>query len=154
MSVSEPACELRPSIEADYDAIAEIWYSGASLPGVGPPVMPTLGELRERVDREFASGWEVTVALRADEVIGFVAIRPAEAVLAELFVRPGLIGSGVGRALLAHAKAAMRHGFTLFTRSSNTRARLFYEKAGLVFLRDDTHPRSGDPISYYGWNVR
>jgi ribosomal protein S18 acetylase RimI-like enzyme len=116
--------------------------------------MPTLSELRERVDLEFASGWNVTVAVRENDVIGFVAIKPSEAVLDQLFVRPGSTGGGLGQALLAHAMTAMPNGFTLFTRSANARARRFYEKAGLIFLRDDAHPRTGDPVTYYGWNVR
>jgi hypothetical protein len=33
------------------------------------------------------------------------------------------------------------------------RARRFYEKAGLIYLREDTHPRDGDPIVHYGWNL-
>jgi ribosomal protein S18 acetylase RimI-like enzyme len=154
MSIRTQTYELRASIESDHDAIAEVWHSSASLPGVGPPSMPTLGELRERVDLEFAAGWSVTVAVREGDVVGFAAIKRSEAVLDQLFVRPGSIGDGVGQALLAQAIAAMPNGFTLFTRSANTRARHFYEKAGLVFLRDDVHPRTGDPVAYYGWNVR
>lgn len=148
------AYQLRPAIEADHDAIAEIWHSSASLPGVGPLIMPAEAELRERVTAEFAGGWNVTVAVREGELLGFLAIEPHEAVLAELFVRPISIGSGVGRALLAHAMAAMPQGFTLITRSTNLRARDFYERAGLVALRDDKHPRTGDPVICYGWNIR
>ncbi len=93
----------------------------------------------------------MTVAVCGIEVIGFAAIKPREAILAELFVRPGSIGSGVGKALLAHCKMAMPEGFTLYTRSTNVNARRFYEKAGLIFLRDDVHPRTGDPVTHYGW---
>ncbi|MEI5681408.1 MULTISPECIES: GNAT family N-acetyltransferase [unclassified Mesorhizobium] len=154
MNDNNPTYELRPAAKADHDAIADIWHSSASLEGVGPPTMPTLNELRARVDPEFAAGWVVTLAVRGDEVVGFAAIKPREAVLAELFVRPGSIGGGIGRALLAHCKMAMPEGFTLYTRSSNIRARRFYEKAGLIFLRDAVHPRTGDPVTHYGWNVR
>jgi ribosomal protein S18 acetylase RimI-like enzyme len=153
MSMGAPAYELRPAGEADYDAIAEIWHSSASLPGVGPASIPSEAELRQRVELEFASGWSVTVAVRGNLVVGFVAIKPGEAVLSELFVRPRSLGEGIGRRLLAHAIAAMPNGFTLFTRSSNVRARRFYEREGLTLLRDGTHPRAGDPITYYGWNA-
>jgi putative acetyltransferase len=154
MNIKMQACQLRPATEADRDAIAEIWHTSASLPGVGPPIMPTAGELRERVDHEFAAGWQATVAVRDDRIVGFLAIKPAEGVLAELFVRPEAIGSGVGRALLGRAVEDMPAGFTLFTRSANERARRFYERAGLTFLSNDVHPRAGDPITYYAWNLR
>jgi ribosomal protein S18 acetylase RimI-like enzyme len=146
-----PAFILRPAEERDHDAIADIWHASASLPGVGPPVMPSLDELRQRAKAELAGGWVTTVAVAAGRIAGFVAIRPAEAILAEIFIAPDAIGSGAGRMLLDHAKAAMPQGFTLFTRSGNWRARAFYERAGLVPIRDDLHPRSGDPITYYRW---
>ncbi|MBS3647865.1 GNAT family N-acetyltransferase [Pseudaminobacter sp. 19-2017] len=115
--------------------------------------MPTLQELRQKVDLELAGGWRVTVAVRENDVVGFVAMKPNEAVLNELFVRPEAIGSGVGQALLAHAKAVMPAGFTLFTRSANARARRFYENAGLIVLRQAAHPRTGEPVTYYRWNA-
>ncbi|MBN9077689.1 MAG: GNAT family N-acetyltransferase [Rhizobiales bacterium] len=144
--------KLRPSDHADYDAIAEIWHGSASLPGVGPREMPSLAWLRERLDREFAAGWAVTVAVEGSAVLGFVAIKPKESVLDQIFVRPGWLGRGIGQALLAHAKAAMPEGFTLYTRHTNQGARLFYEKAGLHHFRDGVHSTSGDPIAYYSWS--
>jgi len=117
-------------------------------------MMPTEAELRKEIDAELSTGWQVTLAICGDEVVGFLAIRPDEAVLAELFVRPGSLGKGIGQALLARAIGAMPDGFTLFTRPGNTRARRFYEKAGLVVLREATHPQFGDPIVYYEWRRR
>lgn len=153
MNIAAQLFELRPSTHADYDAIARVWHTSASLPGVGPALMPTEAELRRRLDVEFAAGWSVTVATSLNELVGFVAIRPWEAVLAELFVQPGLLGKGIGGALLSKAKVEMPGGFTLYTRTTNAHARRFYEKKGLLALREDAHPRNGDPITYYGWNV-
>ena len=152
MDAPHPPTRLRPATPCDFDAIAGIWHAGASLPDVGPPVMPSREELRQRVDVEIATGWDVTVAEAGGELIGFLAIRPREATLNELFVEPGSLGGGVGKALFDHAKASMPDGFTLYTRSSNARASRFYEKAGMVPLRQDVHPRSGDPVIHYGWN--
>jgi GNAT superfamily N-acetyltransferase len=85
------------------------------------------------------------VAERVDDVIvGFAACGPADAGLApppagagELFaiyLRDGSQGTGVGRALLAAARVAMRgSGFTtavLWVFEANTRARNFYEADG------------------------
>jgi GNAT superfamily N-acetyltransferase len=142
---------LRPATDDDRDRIAEIWHSSASLPNVGPPVMPSYAQLRQRVDEEMASGWCVTVATEGQALLGFVAMRPGDAVLAELFVCPKQLGKGVGKMLLEHAKAETPGGFSLFTTSANSGARRFYEREGLVALREATHPRAGHPVTYYGW---
>ena len=143
--------ELRPARDVDYDAVAEVWHMSASLPDVGPAVMPSEQELRRRIDAELGAGWRVTLATDNDAVVGFVATRPSDAVLCELFVHPGYTGAGVGRALLQHAMTTMPEGFSLFTRSANTRARRFYERAGLVRSHEDVHPRTGDPVTFYAW---
>lgn len=143
---------LRHAVDQDRDAIAAIWHESAGLPTVGPAKMPSPAALRARVDVEMDGPWEVTVAELRGRVVGFLALKRDEAVLAELFLRPEVIGQGIGQALLARAKAAMPDGFTLFTRAGNARARRFYERAGLTVLRTEIHPRDGDPIVYYGWS--
>lgn len=146
--------KLRPATSHDHDAIAEIWLSSASLPGVGPPVMPTVEELRRRVGEESVAGWKVTVAEQNGTIVGFAAIKPSEAILDQLFVQPSLIGSGLGRALFKDCQEQMPVGFTLHTASSNEKARRFYENAGMQVLRQDTHPRTDHPVTYYVWNAR
>jgi len=143
--------ELRPATSADYDAIATIWHLSAGLPGVGPAQLPPLERLRERVDVEMEAGWQVTVAEASPEIVGFLAIKPEAAILDQLFMHPEARGLGLGRLLLDAAKAQMPDGFTLFTRPGNMPARKFYEKHGLVHLRDELHPVFGDPIVWYGW---
>jgi putative acetyltransferase len=113
--------------------------------------MPTLDELRKRVDLEFASGWSVTIAVHGNDIAGFVALRLDKAILDQLFVRPDLIRLGIGRMLFSHAMTMMPEGFTLYTRPMNRRACRFYEKMGLAPFDRGTHPRSGDPIVYYRW---
>ena len=142
---------LRSATDADRDRIAGIWHASASLPGVGPPSMPSRAELRRRVEEEMAGGWEVAVAESGHEILGFVAIRRRDGILAELFLSPSRIGAGIGKALLDHAKTAMPGGFTLFTTSANSRARHFYEREGLTALREAPHPRSGHPVTCYEW---
>ena len=143
--------ELRPATSADYDIIATIWHLSAGLPGVGPAQLPSLPRLRQRVDVEMEAGWQVTVAEASPEIVGFLAIKPEAAILDQLFMHPEARGLGLGRLLLDAAKAQMPDGFTLFTRPGNTPARRFYEKHGLVHLRDELHPIFGDPIVWYGW---
>lgn len=142
---------LRPATPDDYDAIAAIWHMSAGLPGVGPAQLPSLERLRERVDVEIEAGWQVTVAAASPEIVGFLAVKPEAAILDQLFMHPEARGLGLGRLLLDAAKTQMPDGFTLFTRPGNTPARRFYEKHGLVHLRDELHPIFGDPIVWYGW---
>ncbi|MFB9222731.1 GNAT family N-acetyltransferase [Paracoccus cavernae] len=149
---SKPLFELRGAREEERDQIAKIWHTSASLPDVGPPQMPSYEVLRARVDEELASGWSVTVAVAGGEIAGFVALRPAENYLAELFVSPSHLGCGLGKRLLDHAKSVMQDGFTLFTTTKNARARRFYEREGLTLERESLHPRAGHPITYYCWN--
>ncbi|MEO8684637.1 MAG: GNAT family N-acetyltransferase, partial [Devosia sp.] len=122
---------LRPAVEADLDSVAGIWHEGASLPGVGPVALPPIDVLRRRIDDELAEGWDLTVAEEQGEVAGFIALRCDQAVLDQLFVRPGSAGRGIGQALFAQAQAMMPAGFTLFTRPGNARARRFYEAQGM-----------------------
>jgi len=141
---------LRPAETADWNSVADIWHAGASLPGVGPDALPTRDALRAEIDKRLADGWVVTVAERRGTVVGFLAILPDQRVLAELFVAPVAIGSGIGTQLFRHAEGQMPQGFTLSTRPTNTRACRFYEQQGLRVVRRATHPRFGDAIVFYG----
>jgi GNAT superfamily N-acetyltransferase len=143
---------LRPAKDEDLKRIAEIWHTSASLPDVGPPTMPSYSDLRLRVDQEIEAGWEVTLAVAGAAVIGFIALKPKESILAEVFLCPDQIGNGVGKMLLDYAKTEMPGGFTLFTTSANVRARHFYEREGLTAFREAPHPRSGHPVTYFKWH--
>ena len=153
MTTPPQLTELRAARSTDLDSVAQVWHASASLPGVGPPIMPTVQQLRERVDTELASGWTLTVAISDGEITGMLAIRLATSVVEQLFVRPSHIGKQIGKALLQDAMNSMPDGFTLFTATTNRRAQAFYERQGLVFLRDGPDPRKGHPVSFYGWNA-
>jgi GNAT superfamily N-acetyltransferase len=81
-----------------------------------------------------ASG-DVWVAVLGDRPVGIVALAPGERAgtldLDKLFVRPGRLGSGIGRALLAHAVAeARRRGASRLTILADPNAVGFYEREG------------------------
>ncbi|MEE1786822.1 GNAT family N-acetyltransferase [Streptomyces sp. SP17BM10] len=81
---------------------------------------------------------ELLIAERAGEVLGFAYLVPqpdGRVLLDNLHVRPGSTGGGIGRALLAEARAhvAARHpGAALYLEvlRDNTRAVAFYEREG------------------------
>lgn len=154
MDASRSTVELRAAHDRDFDTVAQVWHESASLPGVGPPVMPTPSDLRARMDRELAAGWQLTVAVYAGEIVGLLAIKPDTSMLDQLFVGPSFRGAGVGMALLRHAMAHMPGGFTLHTASTNHHAKRFYERAGLNLIRDGDHPLTGHPVSFYRWQGR
>jgi len=116
--------------------------------------MPSLLQLRDRVDAELAWGWSLWVATRHRELVGMLAIRKSEASVDQLFVLPSAQGCGVGRLLLQQAMQEMPNGFTLRTAAANTGARAFYEKADLKLLSIDRHPSHGYAVCIYGWKAR
>jgi len=98
------------------------------------------------------------VAERDARAIGFVTVGPSDdatlppttGMLFALYLEPDVIGSGVGRALLAHGVDELRaRGFrdaVLWVLEENARGRRFYELAGWSFdgTRKD-YERDGAP---------
>jgi GNAT superfamily N-acetyltransferase len=122
------------------------------MDGAAPDV-PTHEALRDRIEVEIQSGWQLHVALRDGRVVGMLAVMPALATLDQIFVAPRDQGTGVGKALLDLAKQLMPTGFTLRLAAANGRAGSFYEKEGLKPIGEGIHPRTGIPVRFYGWNV-
>lgn len=104
---------------------------------------------RERTRREHledpASEWGTLVVDDAGRVVGFSTYgpsrdedaTPATGEVPAIYLDPEVIGTGVGRDLLAETIVALRAaGFTrasLWVLEQNVRARRFYEKAGWVW---------------------
>lgn len=75
------------------------------------------------------------VAFADEERVGFYAlqIRASEALLDHLWVLPGAMGHGVGRALFAHAEsAARRAGATQMSIVGDPNAEGFYQRMGAI----------------------
>jgi len=147
------AIQWRMAGKADLDAVAYVWHESARDADGAAPEIPTLDQLRSRIDLELASGWHLSIASQHGEIIAMLAVRTGTSVLDQLFVLPSKQGLGAGRALLQRATEIMPEGFTLRTASANHRARRFYERAGLALLDEGVHPSGGYPVCYYGWNV-
>lgn len=102
----------------------------------------------------FSQDGSFTLRYAEQRVVGMLALKRDEATLDQIFVLPAEQGKGVGAALMRSAKQAMPTGFTLRMAASNDRARRFYEKEGLRWLREGVHPWTGILVHFYGWNVR
>ena len=72
----------------------------------------------------------VRVALDDGRPVGFCASNPEW--VAQLYVRVGHIGQGIGSRLLDLAKSEATGGLWLYTFARNTNARRFYERRGFV----------------------
>ena len=93
---------------------------------------------------------EVWVAVAGGAPVGLMALRAG--FIDQLYVDPSAQRSGVGSALLDHAKRACPAGLALFTHQANTRARAFYESRGLRAVAFGVSPSPEcEPDVRYAW---
>lgn len=71
----------------------------------------------------------------------------------QLYVRPDVIGQGLGTLLLDKAKETMPSGLQLWTFQSNVRAQNFYEQRGFVAVEwtDGSSNEEREPDVRYVW---
>jgi chorismate mutase/GNAT superfamily N-acetyltransferase len=122
---------LRPADAEDLDEIAELFIATRrdAVP-LMPAVVSDDASIREWFTQH-AGERELWVAEDGD-ILGFAMVR--ENWLEALYVGPRQQGSGVGSALLDLVKAQRPGGFSLWVFASNTPARGFYHRHGLVEL--------------------
>lgn len=124
---------LRPASVADAPAMADV-HVDCRLANVGS--MPPMVHPRETAHRWMrgrlegeSTGW---VAERDGRLVGYLVLTGEW--LDDLFLAPGETGHGIGAALLDVAKAERPEGLCLWVFETNTGARRFYERHGLVEL--------------------
>ncbi len=146
---------VRPFARGDEAALVDIWFRGWLSVELERPVL-TRARLEERLPRDLAGRWDATVAEAGGGMVGFLAMAPKERRLDQLFVAPEAQGRGVGHRLFEVARQAMPGGFWLSTQPGNSRARAFYERAGMRLHRIRLDP-SGDRAIYElagpGWRL-
>ncbi|MET3960380.1 chorismate mutase/GNAT superfamily N-acetyltransferase [Marmoricola sp. OAE513] len=122
---------LRPGTPEDLPEIAELFLATrrAAVPQM-PPVVSSDDKVRAWFD-EHAHTQEIWVAEDGD-LIGFAMVEGAW--LNSLYVGPHHQAGGVGSMLLDLVKAQRPDGFGLWVFASNSSARGFYHRHGLVEL--------------------
>lgn len=150
-----PPVTVRPFVRGDEAALVDVWFRGWLSVGLAHPVV-TRARLEDRLPEDLAGRWDATVAEAGGRMVGFLALAPRERRLDQLFVAPEAQGRGVGHRLFEVARRAMPGGFWLSTQPGNSRARAFYERAGMRLDRIRPDP-SGDRAIYElagtGWSM-
>ncbi len=133
-----PPTTVRPATAADFDTWLPLWRGYQEFYQTDIPQATTLITWQRLLDP--AEPMHVALAEVGGEVVGFVhAIEHRSCwttgdymYLQDLFVRPGLRGAGVGRALIEHvyAEAAARGCSRVWwlTHETNTEAMLLYDR--------------------------
>jgi GNAT superfamily N-acetyltransferase len=121
---------LRPAEPGEADRVADVYLAArrGAVPAMPPLVHPEPDVRRWLAGR--VADDEVWVAAASGAVVGFA--RLTEDWLDDLYLDPAWTGRGIGGSLLELAKARRPDGFGLWVFESNTRARRFYARHGLV----------------------
>jgi chorismate mutase len=104
----------------------------AAVAASGIPEPRPEAAVRAWIDAIPKTGRRLWVAVREEEVLGFVVI--GDDWLFLLFVHPDRPAQGVGDALMELVKSTCPDGFGLRVHTANDRARAFYRRHGLVEL--------------------
>lgn len=146
---------IRLATRDDIDALAGVGSRayGATYPGIVPDkvLAEWMGNTAASWQKAFAeqgpdSPWRPWVAERGGDIIGYATTTPGKdwwlpppdgaGELTNLYLDPGVIGSGVGSALYDHAVADLRarafNPFVVWAFRDNQRAVRFYEGKGLA----------------------
>jgi N-acetylglutamate synthase-like GNAT family acetyltransferase len=132
--------QIRPARRDEAAALSELCARSKVVWGYDGAFMALARAALEVKPEEIAAG-DVWVAEADGVVAGVAALAAAEAPdtldLAKLFVMPGRLRRGIGRALFAHVIAVARHrGARHLTILADPNAAGFYEASGAVAIGD------------------
>ena len=154
-----PPFRLRAAVDADANAIAELYFASYRLLTFLPR-LHTLDSYRWFVANRMLKECAVTVAEDDTGIVAFIALqgelarhRNADIPGFWLYVRPDRIGRGAGTQLIEDAKASGVASLELWCFQAHTRARRFYEARGFHAIRftDGSDNEERTPDVRYRW---
>jgi GNAT superfamily N-acetyltransferase len=128
---------------SDLVEISELWHRSWLSSDPQDRAAATVSDLRNRLQCE---NWDLHLVREDGRIVAFLALDERSDILAQMLVEPACQRRRIGHFLLGYAKRRMPGGFTLRTDETNTGARRFYEKNGLILDRCE------DRRAYYRWH--
>lgn len=140
---------LRPYDAGDFEATVTMWRE-VSVATYTFLKLHTFEEDRAYFRDTIVPGNKLTVAERAGRIVGYLAQQGS--MIDRLYVAVAAQGTGVGTALLRHARKASPTFLRLFTHQKNHGARAFYEARGFqVHKLGVSPPPESEPDVEYHW---
>lgn len=127
----ELATIVRPATSADLPACAEIINSYIDDTEWLPRTI-SREDLEALFAPELLNQRTVLVAERDGEIVGYASLDTEAGFLPALYLKPGVRGAGLGKALLDAVKSARPNGFELTVFEPNKDAMRFYIREGLI----------------------
>lgn len=142
---------IEPSRPDDVAAIAELIAASKADAMPWLTVVHTPSEDLWWVENVLLVEHEVSVVRDGDRLIAVLATSPGW--LDQLYVVPAAQGTGIGRALVEHAKERSDGVLDLWAFQRNARARRFYESAGFIAVEftDGAGNEEREPDVRYRW---
>jgi ribosomal protein S18 acetylase RimI-like enzyme len=141
---------ITPYAPRHLDVLIPMWRAAFER-GVGIVDPHPLAEQREFFVTAVLPGHDVRVALLGDTLVGFVAATPDS--IAQLHVHVDHHRCGIGRQLLAWAKAQSGGRLWLYTFARNRGARAFYEAHGFTAVAFGFEPTWQLDDVRYEWSA-
>jgi ribosomal protein S18 acetylase RimI-like enzyme len=124
---------LRRAGAEDAPALSRIHLTARAAAGSAfPPPVHADAEYLPHLLADVLPHAEVWVAERDGVPVGMLVLE--DDLLGDLYVAPDAQGTGIGSALVAHAKARRPQGLRLWVFVSNVLARSLYERLGFVVV--------------------
>jgi len=118
--------------------------------GVGIVDHHPISEQRNYFLSEIVPKARIRVVLDQGMIVGFLAA--TDWYVAQLYVRVGYLGRGIGTSLLSLAKQESEGSLTLHTFKRNTRACRFYERSGFTAVQYGFEPMWNLEDVKYEWH--